>query len=283
MSESKGEGRVATNDLAEAAAQAYEDYLVGSVFGPWARRVVDIAAPKPGERVLDVACGTGIGARLAALRVAPGGHIVSQDSDAGMIAVAKKMAAGANLPSDVTLEWHAEPAEKSVVPDGSIDLCLCLQGPQFVNDPPVAIANICRALKVNGRLAASMWNEMYHNKGHFAIAQALESRGVPPAKKPFSKGVPDAARQLIADAGLDIERFETAEYIATFPSVRAFVDGVAAGAPATRHAIAQLSAADCDGFLKDVEDILTPYKTAKGVALPTSSHIVLAYRRNYLS
>lgn len=268
-------------DAAEAAAQAYEDCLVGSVFGPWARRVVEMAAPKPGETVLDVACGTGIGARLAAPLMAGGGRIISLDSDAGMVAVGERMAANADLPSDVALEWHATPAETVVVPDGSIDLCLCMQGPQFVNDPPLAMANIRRALKENGRLAASMWNEMPHNKGHYAIAQALQARGVPPAKKPFSKGDPEAARLLITDADLEIERFETAEFIATFPSVRSFVDGVAAGAPATRHAIAQLSPEDRDGFLSDVEEILSPYKTDDGVALPTSAHLILAYRHDY--
>lgn len=55
-----------------AAAAAYEEHLVAKVFGPWAERVVEIAAPIPGEAVLDAACGTGAGARVAAPRVAPG-------------------------------------------------------------------------------------------------------------------------------------------------------------------------------------------------------------------
>jgi len=127
-----------------------------------------------------------------------------------------------------------------------------------------------------------MWNEMPHNKGHHAIAQALQKRGVPPAMKPFSKGKADDARQLIADAGLEIEHFETAEYLARFPSVRAFVAGVAAGAPATRHAIAQLSEADRGGFLQEVESTLSPYLTEDGVELPTSAHLIVAFKRVYL-
>ncbi len=267
---------------ATIAAQAYEDHLVSTVFGPWARRVVELAKPEPGEVVLDVACGTGIGARLAAPLMAGGGKIISTDVDAGMIAVAERTVSASGLPNDVELEWHAVPAEKQVVADASIDLCLCLQGPQFANDPPLAMANIRRALKPNGRLAVSMWNELPSNKGHHAIAQALETYGVPAATKPFSKGKPDDARQLIAEADLEIDRFEIGEYIASFPSVRAFVEGVAAGAPATRHAIAQLSDEDRDGFLQGVEEILAPYKTGTGVELPTSAHVILAYRRDYL-
>lgn len=271
-----------SNEPAIEAAQAYEDHLVPTVFGPWARRVVELAAPKPGEVVLDVACGTGIGARLAAPLMAGGGKIISLDVDAGMIAVAEKAAHAAELPGEVELEWHATPAEKQVAADASVDLCICLQGPQFVNDPPLAMANIRRALKRNGRLAVSMWNELPSNKGHYAIAQVLQTYGVPPATKPFSKGKPEDARRLIAEADLEIDRFEIGEYIASFPSVRAFVEGVAAGAPATRHAIAQLSAEDRDGFLRGVEEILAPYKTETGVELPTSAHVVLAYRRDYL-
>ena len=267
-----------------AAAQAYEDHLVGPVFGPWARRAIELAEPRPGELVLDIACGTGIGARLAASSMGEGGgRIISLDADAGMIEVAKKIAAASGLPEKVLLEWHVKPAEEKPAEDGSVDLCLCLQGPQFFSDPPLALANIRNALKNNGRLAATMWNEMPHNKGHYAIAQALQKRGVPPAMKPFSKGKIADARQLFADAKLEIEHFETAEYIARFPSIRAFVDGVAAGAPATRHAIAQLSATDREGFLADVENALSPYQTDDGVELPTSAHLILALKRVYLA
>ena len=92
----------------------------------------------------------------------------------------------------------------------------------------------------------------------------------------------DDARRLFTEAALEIEHFETAEYLARFPSVRAFVDGVAAGAPATRHAIAQLSESDRHGFLGDVEHSLSPYETGDGVELPTSAHLIVAFNRVYL-
>ncbi len=260
------------------AAQAYEDHLVGPIFGPWAQRVVDLANPVPGETVLDVACGTGIGARLAGLRLAPGGHLVSIDNDAGMVAVAERTANIAGPTAGVTFEWHALPAEEPALADGSADLCLCMQGPQFVSDPPAAMAMIHRALKPGGRLAASMWSVISDNKGHYALARALESRGLAPAKKPFSLGDPQAARALITGAGFDIVSFETDELIASFASAEAFVDGVAAGAPATRHALAQLSPADRKDFIADVERLLAPYAQAEGIELPTRAHLVLARR-----
>lgn len=259
------------------AAEAYERHLVGPLFAPWAARVVELGAPAPGEAVLDVACGTGIGARLAGPRVAPGGRVVSADSDPAMIAVARRLI-GAEAPAGVTCEWHVAPAEEAVVADGSIDVCLCMQGPQFVDDPATALARMRRALKPGGRLAASMWSVIADNKGHFALARALEARGLRPATKPFSLGDPQAAQALITAAGLAIVRFETVDYGATYDSVAGFVAGVAAGAPATRHALAKLSEADRASFLADVERLLAPYERAGGVTLPTRAHLVLARR-----
>jgi hypothetical protein len=119
---------------------------------------------------------------------------------------------------------------------------------------------------------------MSDNKGHYAIAQALEARGLASAQKPFSLGDPDAARALITGAGFTISSFETADFIADFPSADAFVAGVAAGAPATRHAIAQLSEDDRDAFVADVRQRLQSYEKPGGIALPTRAHLVLAVR-----
>lgn len=258
------------------AAKAYEDYLVSSLFGPWARYVVELAKPSTGETVLDVACGTGIGARLAAPLVSPGGTIISSDIDPAMIAVAESIVSANGPLSDVTFTWHATAGELPVVEDDSIDLCLCLQGPQFLSDPAKGVAQMLRSLKKGGRIAASVWNEYSSNKGHYAIGQALQMRGLKPALKPFSLGNPELAKALFEDAGYEIEHFITDNKIIAFPSTKLFVDGVAAGAPATRHALAQLEADELDAFVADVDNELAPYKTTEGLKLPTSAHVVLA-------
>lgn len=267
-----------------AAAQAYEDHLVRALFGPWAERVVALAAPAPGETVLDLACGSGIGARLAGPRVAPDGRVIGVDSDAGMVAVAERTTAAAGMPAGVAFEWHACGAEALPLADASVDLCLYLQGPQFVTDPPQALAEVRRVLKAGGRMAASTWSVIEDNKGHHALARALEARGLKPALKPFSLGLPETARAIVEAAGFAIERFETGDFVARYPSVRAFIDGVAAGAPATRHALAQLSEAERAGFVADIEATLAPYAAdpadpAAGIRLPTRAHLVLARPR----
>jgi SAM-dependent methyltransferase len=102
--------------VAGSAPENYERYLVPSIFGPWARELVDLADPRPGERILDVACGTGIVARLAAERI-KSGQVVGLDINPGMITVARSI--GPNI------EWHEGNALEMSLADGSFDIVFC--------------------------------------------------------------------------------------------------------------------------------------------------------------
>ncbi len=271
----EGEWDMTAGTTDTTAAEAYEAQLVPILFAPWARRAVDLADPKPGETVLDVACGTGIGGRLVAPRIAPDGVVLCTDIDLAMVAVGRRLAENAGIPSD-RLSWRVAPMEEAVADDGSMDLCLCLQGPNFAQDPAAALARIFSALRPDGRVVASVWNDFTENKGHHAIGQALIARGLKAATKPFSLGDPVEARDLIETAGFAVETFETGIETIGVSSARAFVDAVAAGAPATRHALAQLPSDAFEDFVEDVARRLDPYRTSDGVALPTSAHLVLA-------
>jgi ubiquinone/menaquinone biosynthesis C-methylase UbiE len=90
------------------AANAYEALFVPALFGQWAPRVADAAQIRPGQRVLDVACGTGVLAREVTLRIGSSGRVAGIDPSPGMVAVAKQFAPA--------VEWREGVAESLPVP-----------------------------------------------------------------------------------------------------------------------------------------------------------------------
>ena len=106
-----------------SAAELYQRYLVPAIASLWAADLIDRAAPRPGERVLDVACGTGVVSRLAAKRMGSG-RVVGLDINGGMLAVARSL----NSPS---IEWYEGSALAMPFPDASFDLCCVSSGSSF--------------------------------------------------------------------------------------------------------------------------------------------------------
>src|SRR5882672_11463384 len=106
--------------VAGSAPEVYERELVPAVFGVWAPILVELAQPRSGERVVDVACGTGIVARIAAKRVGPTGAVVGVDLNPGMLSVARSVASTDS--SGGQLQWLEASADKLPLPGGSFDV-----------------------------------------------------------------------------------------------------------------------------------------------------------------
>lgn len=256
------------------AAEAYEAFVVSAIFRPWAEFIVDLAAPKPGDRVVDVACGTGIGARIAAERVAPNGMVTGLDIDPAMIAVAGDLAADAA----VEMDWHVASALEMPFADDSYDLCLCLQGLQFFPDRKAGLAETRRVLHPAGRLFASLWRRIEENKGHLALARALESQGIDsaPVRRPFSFADAGEINRTAREAGFRAVDVRQEEKLVKFQSVEGFIDALAAGAPSARHALVQIPDDRRGDFVAEVTASLEPFVTGNGLELPMRSHLVIA-------
>ena len=130
----------------------YEHYFVPVIGRPLAERLVAEANLRPGDRVLDVACGTGIVARLAAERVTPSGSVAGLDVNAGMLAVARSTAAGAGAP----IRWYETTAESIPLPDDTFDVVFCQLGLMFMGDKEAAVREMRRVAAPDGRLLVSM-------------------------------------------------------------------------------------------------------------------------------
>ena len=258
------------------AAQAYEEALVTTLFGPWASRAVEVANPMPGEAIVDLACGTGIGLRLMSPLIGVSGKIISVDNDPAMLSVAKTLFAKIDDKNKARTEWFDCGAEFLNLKPNELDLCTLLQGPNFLSDPKKVLKGVLSALKPGGRVVGNAWDRIEENKGHFAISSALKKLGFQPALKPFSLGPPAILRDIFVESGFVVEKFYTEQKIISFNSVKEFVSSVASGAPATRHAISQLDASKYGDFFKIVEELLADYSSTNGVKLPTQAHIVLA-------
>ena len=89
--------------IAGNAAETYEHALVPAVFAPWAPLVVALADPQPGDRVLDIACGTGVVTRLAARQVGRTGKVVGLDLNPGMLAFAASITPSNNSDAPITV------------------------------------------------------------------------------------------------------------------------------------------------------------------------------------
>ena len=112
------------------AAELYERYIVSRLHEPLAREILADVPLGAGDRVLDVACGTGIAARLAASRVLPGGSVVGLDMNVGMLAMAR----ACSEQEELNIEWRQDEANALPFDDASFDVVLCQQGLQFFPD-----------------------------------------------------------------------------------------------------------------------------------------------------
>ncbi|NIR27892.1 MAG: methyltransferase domain-containing protein [Gammaproteobacteria bacterium] len=263
------------NHIDTTAAEAYERFMVPSLFGPWVPDVVELAALQVGEHVLDVACGTGIATRLAAERVTASGRVVGLDIDAGMVEVARLRSTQAATP----IEWRCGDALDMPFEDGVFDAVLCLQGLQFFPDKTAGLGEILRVLKPAGRFAASLWRSIEHCKGHHVLVQVLERHGVDAAaaRRPFSLGEADELRNLAGSAGFRQVSVRAVMKLVRFGSPQEFVENLAAGAPSTRHALAKLSEHERLGVIEEVSAGLQPYMDNEGIGLPYASHLLLAH------
>jgi ubiquinone/menaquinone biosynthesis C-methylase UbiE len=127
-------------------AENYQRFFVPTIGAPVAEDLIDVARLQRGERVLDVACGTGVVTRLAAERVGAAGAVAGLDVNPGMLAVARSQ-----TPPDISIDWYEATAESMPLPDEAFDVVLCQMGLQFVPNKLAALREMRRVLVTGGR------------------------------------------------------------------------------------------------------------------------------------
>lgn len=203
------------------APELYQRYLVPAITAKWAEDIVGRAQPRTGEAVLDVACGTGVVARLAGKRMAQG-CVTGLDLNKGMLAVAR------TLPSEgAPIDWIEGSALDLPFPAGKFDLVLCQLGLQFFPDRRRALSEMRRVLSPSGRVALSVYSPIERTPGANAFVMALDRVLGPNASRikrgEHSFNAPDEIEELLIDANFTKVEVQTVVQEIVFPSVLDYV------------------------------------------------------------
>lgn len=239
-------------------AENYQRYFVPAIGRPAAMGLVEAAQLRPGERVLDVACGTGVGARLAREAVGPGGDVTGLDVNPGMLAVAR-----ASTPAEMAIDWIESTAENMPLPDDAFDAVLCGMGLQFFEDREAGLREMRRVLAEGGRAVLALPGPI---PPVFEVFERGLAHHVGPGAAGFASAVfslhePDEIRELIARAGFDDVRIDAttgsmpvgppAEFLWQYVHSTPLAGAIAAAGADQRAA---LEREVCDGWRAFVED-----------------------------
>jgi ubiquinone/menaquinone biosynthesis C-methylase UbiE len=180
--------------VATAFTEIYERVLVGPLFRPFAEKLVALVAPNAGDSVIDVACGTGIVARIAREHLGPAARIVGVDVAPAMLAVGRSV--------DHTIDWRQGNATSLPVGAGEqFAVVTCHQGLQFIPDKAAAVREMRRVLAPGGHVAIATWCSLEDIPGMLELNAVAERHVGRVVDSRHSFGNADALTQLLVDAG----------------------------------------------------------------------------------
>lgn len=262
-------------------ADLYESYFVPGMFRPLSRALLPLAAARSGDRVLDLACGTGIIARQLAPVVGAQGRVVALDLRPGMLDAASKL----TVPYGAPIEWVQGDATKLDFADGAFDIVVCQQGLQFFPDKQAALAEVKRVLRPGGRVVIACWEPLdQQTMWHEVLAVEIRhfgQLGLPTtdAVMPFSLGDAAELRRLMEAAGLRDVAIETKAIEADFPAaglIEVSMNAYAAVMPQIASEPAAFKSF-VDAVVRDTDEILARF-TRDGRARFTMKSLVATAR-----
>jgi ubiquinone/menaquinone biosynthesis C-methylase UbiE len=263
-------GRMTTETFGLKAEQAeeYEARFVPALFRQWVEPVLQAAAVGPGDRMLDVACGTGIVARTAAERVGPVGTVTGLDLNPAMLTVARRIAP--------EIDWRQGDAAALPFGDDAFDVATCQSAIFFFPDPTGALSEMRRVTRPGGRV----------------VVQAFSSLSVQPAYGPWVDMVagyagPDAVallgtywthgdleimRERCADAGLQVNAVHEHTRPAYFPDIATMVLTEVNATPLRDL----LDKAELDRILAASHEVLGKFVRDGRLVIPLAGYVVAA-------
>ena len=211
-----------TSQAPSPRARPFQESVVPAILGPLGERLVETAGLSRGQRVLDVACGTGAVTRPAARAVGDSGSVVGSDLDAKMLVVAREASA-----EFANVTWRRADAVALPFADAVFDAVLCGQGLQFVPDSGRALREMRRVLSPGGLMAAALW-QGYEGNPYFEVMHrvlrprvAEETREV--MKRAFAFADRDVLHGAVRAAGFEEVRVESVTATLAMPPLERFI------------------------------------------------------------
>jgi ubiquinone/menaquinone biosynthesis C-methylase UbiE len=254
-----------------SAPENYQRYFVPVIGGPFAEDLIAEAALRPGERVLDVACGTGVVARLAAERVGPDGTVAALDLNPAMLSVAR------SLPSTgAAIRWYETSAESIPLPDAAFDVVLCQLGLQFVADKSAALREMRRVLAPGGRaLVTTPPQNAFFDAFDEAMTRHVGSDAGAFVRMVFSLNDPAIIERLFQDAGFADVNVRTYAKELRLPEARDFLWQYVHCTPLT-GLVARFDGARIAALERDVVDRWRQWSDADGMKYKQGMNVAKA-------
>ncbi len=247
----------------DKAVQDYDRYFLPLLRG-CSERTIELLDPQPGQRVLDVATGTGIAAFMAAERVGMGGEIVATDISEKMVEQTEAYAGERGI---ANMRFQRADAEELDFPEGSFDDAVCVLGLMYPADPQRAIEEMYRVLRPGGRAAACVWGrrERCGWAEIFPITDARVESDVCPMF--FQLGLPGALVYAFNKAGFKEVRDERLDVTLTFEGAHELCMAVFAGGPVSL-AYSRFSAEVKEQVHAEFLNSVEPYRRGERFDIP---------------
>jgi SAM-dependent methyltransferase len=252
--------------------QRYGWDLAASTYEPlWQAQLAEaqaamlaLAAPAAGERVLDVACGTGLVSLAAADGVGSGGRVLGVDLSQAMVDAATAAARRRGLGHAAFARMDAE---SLALADASFDLALCGLGLMYLPEPERALREMRRVLRPGGRIALAVWGERARCGWApvFEIVDAEVASEVCPLF--FRLGGADTLARLCADAGFVTTAGRRLDTTLAYADAEQACDAAFVGGPVAL-AWSRFDAATRARARRRYVDAIAPWRAGIGYRVP---------------